>query len=382
MPHYTKRKDGRYSTKVYIGLDEYGRKKYKYLYDRDPKKLREKEAETRQKVNKGFDVLSLRDSFQSWRDRLIVKKEMNLEPSDYSLWLNRTAVFVDEFGDVPLKDITQADIQPVIAALAKRNPHTGKPTAKRTLQRYISACSSVFEYAIENHAAEYNPCVYVDTPKNAAENKRRALTAEEQQRVVEFKHRAQPAAMLMMYSGLRRGEVSALLWSDVDLKNNMISVTKSYDFKEHRIKQPKTENSIRVVSIPQVLSDYLSKLKRTSPYVITSAHNKPMSHTAWVKLWDNYMQDMNIHYGWHDEVSKYDPHGIPMVINEFSPHCLRHTFCTLMYHSGVDVLTCQKQMGHSDVKTTLGIYTHLDAIYKAKNIKQMDDFLLSKKVKG
>ena len=78
MPHYTKRKDGRYSTKVYIGLDEYGRKKYKYLYDRDPKKLREKEAETRQKVNKGFDVLSLRDSFQSWRDRLIVKQEMNL----------------------------------------------------------------------------------------------------------------------------------------------------------------------------------------------------------------------------------------------------------------------------------------------------------------
>ena len=382
MPQYNKLKDGRYRTRVYLGRNENGKKTYKSLYDRDPKKLRQKETDLRRKLDKGFDVLSIKDTFSDWRDRLKIKKELSLEPSELSLWESRTEVFTDAFGDLPLKDVTQAVIQPVVAELGARNPTTGKPTAKRTLQRYISACASVFEYAIENHAAEYNPCKYVEIPRNAPMSTRRALTDEERQRVEEFQHRAQPAAMLLMYSGLRRGEASALLWSDVDLKHNTISVTKSYDFKECRIKEPKTENSRRIVSIPQKLSDYLAGMKHKSPYVLTSAHNQPMTHTAWNKLWDSYMCDMNVHYGWHDKHSKFDPDGLPMLIEPFTPHCLRHTFATLMYLSGVDVLTCQKQMGHSDIKTTLGIYTHLDRVYQQKNIRQLDNFLGSKNKAG
>ena len=54
---------------------------------------------------------------------------------------------------------------------------------------------------------------------------------------------------------------------------------------------------------------------------------------------------------------------------------LRHTFCTMLYFAGVDVLTAQQQMGHSDAKTTLGIYTHLDSIHKRKQMSKLDDYL-------
>ena len=108
----------------------------------------------------------------------------------------------------------------------------------------------MFEYAIENRAVDFNPCRYVKIPKAAKTSERRALTPEERKWVEEMPHRAQLPAMLMMYSGLRKGEVTALLWSDIDFKNHTITVSKSYDFKQGRIKEPKTASGVRVVSVP------------------------------------------------------------------------------------------------------------------------------------
>ncbi len=47
----------------------------------------------------------------------------------------------------------------------------------------------------------------------------------------------------------------------------------------------------------------------------------------------------------------------------------------MLYLAGVDVLTAKDQLGHSDIKTTLNIYTHLDKVHKIKNVNKLDDFL-------
>ena len=73
--------------------------------------------------------------------------------------------------------------------------------------------------------------------------------------------------------------------------------------------------------------------------------------------------------------SKFDPAGVPFVIPKFTAHWLRHTFCTMMYLAGVDILTARDQMGHADIKTTLAIYSHLDSIHKRKSMAKLDDFL-------
>ena len=64
-----------------------------------------------------------------------------------------------------------------------------------------------------------------------------------------------------------------------------------------------------------------------------------------------------------------------ITIPKFTPHWLRHTFATLLYLSGVDVLTAKEQLGHSDIKTTLSIYTHLDATYKRRSMNKLDTYL-------
>ena len=78
------------------------------------------------------------------------------------------------------------------------------------------------------------------------------------------------------------------------------------------------------------------------------------------------MRDLNVKYGYHGEENKNRPGGLPMGIDTFTPHQLRHTFCTLMYFASVDVMTTRDQMGHKAISVTLGIYTALDQKFKKK----------------
>ena len=87
------------------------------------------------------------------------------------------------------------------------------------------------------------------------------------------------------------------------------------------------------------------------------------------------MTDLNMKYGYGGSVSKYDPDGTVMLIEPFTAHQLRHTYASLLYLAGVDVMTAKEQLGHADIKTTLGIYTHLDAKYKKKSLDKLNLYL-------
>ena len=181
--------------------------------------------------------------------------------------------------------------------------------------------------------------------------------------------------MLLLYSGLRRGEATALTWADVDLKEATITVHSGYNFKDKKIKDPKTEAGVRVVNIPKILVDYLKTQQDDCLYVLHTVKGHRMTEQAWKTLWSSYMADLNAKYGYHGEESKKRPGGLPMRIAPFTPHQLRHTFCTLMYFAGVDVLTARDQMGHKDISVTLGIYTSLDKKFKKKKINRLDSYL-------
>ena len=101
-----------------------------------------------------------------------------------------------------------------------------------------------------------------------------------------------------------------------------------------------------------------------------------MTESGWDKLWTAYMNDLNMKYGdigdWKRTRHSQRP---PMAIEQFTMHCLRHTYATILYDAGVDVLTAKKLLGHADVTTTMGIYTHLSAENEAANIDKLNEFL-------
>lgn len=213
-------------------------------------------------------------------------------------------------------------------------------------------------------------------PKDSPVMKRRALTEEEQQWIIETPHRAQLPAMIMMFAGLRRGEVIPLQWADIDLKNRLIKVSLSVNFEgnDSVIKQGgKSENAVRIVSIPKILVDYLASEKNNSKvlskYVCFNASGKLHTHSSWDKMWDSYINELNVKYGYGGNISKYDPKYksavLPVKIERFTPHYLRHTFATMLYLEGVDVVMAKQLLGHADITTTVNIYTDLKGFNKA-----------------
>ena len=372
----TKRDDGRYMVKVYIGIKD-GKKQYKFVYGKTQKEADRKAEELRVSLRKGIDISASNDSFQTWAERwLMSKRHEDVTEDRYNSLSTRAGVWIDNLQHAQINQIRPFELQSILFSIAAKNPNTGKPMAKKTIKEYIQVINSIFNFAHENRVLEYNPATNLKIPQTATEPvKRRALTSEERNRIMEFEHRAKPSAMLMMLSGLRRGEATALQWNDIDFEKNRISVTKSFDFKNKDFKAPKNGKA-RVVSVPQILIDYLKTLPKNSLFVLTSSSGKIMTDDSWRRLYQSYMHDMNLQYGFDGKApNKYSPIKIPMVITPFTPHELRHTFCTIMFEAGIDAITAKEQMGHSDIQTTLSIYTHLSQRHKECQVDKLDAFL-------
>ena len=94
--------------------------------------------------------------------------------------------------------------------------------------------------------------------------------------------------------------------------------------------------------------------------------------------WKGYMNDLDLKYGKRVKKvrSKFDPGRGRMVIKTFNPHQLRHTYATIMYDAGVDVLVMQKQLGHEDIQTTLGIYAELTRTRERRVQNEMNDYIM------
>ena len=370
----TQRADGRYRVKVYIGIKD-GKKQYKYVYGKTQKEADIKAEELKVSLRKGMDISAHNNSFKTWAEYWLISKRHEVTEDRYATLQSRANIWIDALKNAQISQIKPFELQTILFSISAKNPYTDKPMAKKTIRGYVQVINAIFDFAVDNRVIDYNPATKLKTPLTPTETKqRRALTENERYRVIEFEHRAKPSAMLMMMSGLRRGEATALQWNDIDFVNNTISVTKSYNFKSKDFKPPKNGKS-RIVSVPQILIDYLKTLPKISMFVLTNAKGKMMTDDSWRRLYDSYMHDLNIKYGFNgDAPNKYSPIKIPMLITPFTPHELRHTFCTTMFEAGVDAITAKEQMGHADIQTTLSIYTHLSTQHKEKQVNKLDDF--------
>ena len=171
-----------------------------------------------------------------------------------------------------------------------------------------------------------------------------------------------PMFYLELTSGIRKGELVALLWSDLDEKNRTISVSKqalrSPD-GEITVSRPKTENSIRKISIPQEAIELLKaehSKHPNNPYMFPSPKNGGMYYPdSVVKLHMKILKDAGLeHIRFHD---------------------LRHTFATLALRNGVDVKTVSNMLGHYDAGFTLRTYTHATRQMQEQAAEKMGNFM-------
>ena len=349
------RADGRYQAKIRTGTVD-GKPQYKYVYASTQKELNDKLAELRVEIGKGAD-LTQPMSLAFWIDRWLARSEQTQTASWYEICEARAEYWKAALGREDISRITTTDLEDVLLELSRCNPKTGKPSSKKTLNEYTGVIRRVFALAVRSRVLTYDPTQYLIKPQNAPKYTRSAISDADIAKIREAPHECRLPCLLMIYAGLRWGEVAALTWSDVDLTNLTISVNKSYDFKQQTVKLPKTAAGVRMIPIPEILADVLRQEPRTSLLVCTHG-GKLWTNSSWKFAFDKYIAQLGI---------------------QTTTHCLRHTYCTILYEAGVDVLTAQKWMGHADSATTMGIYTHLRDQKQAASIAQLNAHLTPKK---
>lgn len=174
-----------------------------------------------------------------------------------------------------------------------------------------------------------------------------------------------PMMFLELCSGLRKGELAALLWEDLDIENKTISINKQATRVKGggvKVTRPKTATSIRKEPIPQQAVDLLIQEHEKhpdSPYMFPSPVTGDM-------LYPDSLNDIN------EKI--LDAIGVERV--RF--HDLRHTFATIALQSGVDIRTVSGMLGHADPGFTLRTYTHVTNPMQVKAAETVGNVIGSK----
>ena len=149
-------------------------------------------------------------------------------------------------------------------------------------------------------------------------------------------------AMMLLCTGMRRGELAAIQKKDINFSRKIISVTKSVEYVHNQpnIKTPKTQSGVRSVPIIDILYPSLSKYcSSLSDNDFLFGGVKPYTITMLRRRWNNYLKSAGV---------------------SITQHQLRHAYAFLLYRSGVDIKSAQYLLGHSNYETTMNIYTDFD----------------------
>lgn len=285
-------------------------------------------------------------------------------------WINK---FLREYKSVNLKQTTldqyeslyKAYIYPYFEGYHLRSLTTSriqnfinfmyhdKRLSASTIRSTVNVLSIAIDKAVKLGYTDNNPTTDVELPpikKSVVD----ALNADEIKKLFNVLDEEfyGYAIKLCISSGLRRGELLGLQWMDIDLDNNVIHV-KNNLVKTSRgclLQSPKTKSSIRDIIISDDICIVLKERRKMYPndvYLVRQlAEDKPVNP-------DNFSR---IYRGICDKAGIVG-RGI---------HRLRHTFATIAFQAGIFPKITQEQLGHSDLKTTMKTYTHLNH-YAVKN---------------
>ena len=362
------RKDGRWEGRVVIGYDEKGLPKTKNVLAKTKGECIEKLKQLQEQyAPPKSDKIKPEMPFGDWIDFWYQNySKPKLRATTRAGYENRIYLhIIPELGDIPLNQLTQNDLQQFYARLKKNGrllhaEHYSESLSDTMVRGCHANCRSALEKAVQEGLIRVNPAVGCKLPPKKA-REMQVLTREEIQRfLIQAKAEGYFELFLLeLTTGLRRGELLALQWDDLNLETGELKITKQvYRTKEDGllISQPKTKSSIRTVSLPQpllaILKEYReginsrwmfpSPLKEDSPldpaYIRTRLH-----------LILEHAQCKQIRF-----------------------HDLRHTFATMALGSGMDVKTLSSMLGHVSAATTLDIYTHITNPMRSEAAAKID----------
>lgn len=344
--------DGYYSKSFFIDLPN-GQKKQIKVRGKSPEEVQEKYLRKKIEAENGLLVINSNTLFAKWVENWL---ETYKKPKVNSTTLRNCKgilekYFVSSLGHMKIADIKLMHIQRCI------NEMEGMSQSRiNKAYNYICSC---FQKAWENELINRSPCIGLEKPTAKQKENRRALTEQERSlflKTIDSHHRG--AFFGIMYAcGLRPAEARALTWFNVNLKEKTVTITQAIQGGSTEIKEPKTAAGHRTIPIPDWFIPYLENLPKNSLYVFpTQKTKKAMSEHRCSQSWKSFLRQMDLYAGAQTYRNKIIIHCIDQ---KLTPYNLRHTYATMLAENGVDIKTAQYLLGHSDIRVTMNIYTHV-----------------------
>jgi integrase len=251
-----------------------------------------------------------------------------------------------EIGGARLSDVTRIDLQD----LADRWLSRGLDPS--TIRNTLMPLRALFRRALVRGEIALNPTAGLELPAVRGRRERIASPEEATALIAAAPENDRALWATAFYAGLRRGELMALRWEDVDLDAGVIRVERSWDVKAGVI-EPKSRAGTRAVPIATVLREHLAaqalRKGRRSGLVFGRTETLPFEPTGVASRAATVWKGMNAKRA-KDELEQIEP---------LTLHECRHTFASLMIAAGVNAKALSTYLGHSSITITLDRYGHL-----------------------
>lgn len=372
------KKDGKnyYKFQLYVGLDPLTSK---------PIKTTRRGFKTKKEAQLALSRLQIEIEQGTFR-----KQTSDTYQDVYNLWIERYKLTVKESTFVKTKEIFKLHILPLFGQykIEKINVQVCQKhinTWFATLKKYRSIkayASKVLDYAVTLGILSNNVMKNVTMPVNIEppkEIEQENFYTKEQliqflnylKQEGNFKHYA--LFRLLAFSGMRKGEALALTWNDIDFRKNEIRINKTLSSGENNrlfVQTPKTKNSIRTLKMDKITMNILEEWNKIQKQdylklgintlkpkqLVFSNENNEYLQPAMTRKWILRIQD------------KYD-------LPKITTHGLRHTHCSLLFEAGASIKEVQERLGHSDIQTTMNIYTHVTEKAKDEAVRKFASYM-------
>lgn len=291
-----------------------------------------------------------------------------IKPSTFQRYegIYRNYVKNSSIAGTKICKINALQIQKYYNELSKVKSYSQINTLNTVLKVFFNWCS-VNGYILKN------PCLNLNLKGNKSDiinNKRKEVEILTKKEIDTIKSYVKDTEFELLFilslgTGLRQGELLALDWEHIDLKEQQIKIEKSakevyiYDSPEVKhietvIQTPKTANSFRTIPLPSSLIDKLKEIDNKQGYLFTDESGQLLKGKNISAKWTKILKDCGI------------PH------KKF--HSIRHTYGSMLLQKGVDIETVAELMGHTAVSITQ-IYMHSETKIKSKSVNKLNSIL-------
>nr|WP_156238894.1 site-specific integrase [Enterococcus faecalis] len=247
----------------------------------------------------------------------------------------------------------------------------------------IGLTSSILQFAIPLKIIQVNPMNNIVRPKKQKKIDEEEFSAPfySKQELIKFLNIVEKDYSFQLYimfrllafTGLRKGELLALRWKDINFSNGTLSVKQTLTTVSGwrlEFQTPKTQKSVRTMSLDATTIQLIKKWKNEQ-------------RKCFLKLGINALDKDQLLFTQEDNrpiYLDYLNHNLRKIVNdnnlkEMTVHGFRHTHCSLLFEAGSTIKEVQERLGHTDIKTTMNIYAHVTEKQKEKTADTFAEFM-------